>query len=108
MAASHPLAVGGALLRRYCNCASAEDCSCGLKPTKSGWSVPALAQLQQLMGQTRSVATAAQRMGRTVHDCNRALDVLIARTPPHALAVLEAQSARKWREARRKPARRPQ
>lgn len=104
MAASHALALGGALLRRYCSCASATDCSCGLKPAKSGWSVPALAQLQQLMIEQRSVSAAARRMGRTVQDCNRALDVLIARTPPHALAVLEAQSARKWREARKKPA----
>lgn len=104
MAAWHALAMGGALLRRYCACPSAEPCSCGLKPAKSGWSVPALAQLQQLMAETRSVAVAARRMGRTVHDCNRALDVLIARTQPHALAVLEAQSARSWREARKKPA----
>lgn len=104
MAASHALAMGGALLRRYCSCPAGTDCVCGLKPTRSGWSAKSLARLQDLMTQLRSVSAAAQRMGRTTHDCNRALDVMIARTPQHALAVLEAQSGRKWREARKKPA----
>jgi Asp-tRNA(Asn)/Glu-tRNA(Gln) amidotransferase A subunit family amidase len=104
MAASHALAMGGALLRRFCSCNAMEPCRCGLKPSRSGWSVEALMRLRALVRELRSVSAAASRMGRTVHDCNRALDVLIARTPTHALAVLEAQSTRKWREARKKPA----
>ncbi|RYE61087.1 MAG: hypothetical protein EOP20_00695 [Hyphomicrobiales bacterium] len=106
MAASHALAMGGALLRRFCSCPARTTCVCGLKPTKSGWSAPALAELKLAMNDLRSVSVVAVRLNRTTHDCNRALDVLIGRTPQHALAVLEAQSARKWREARRKPARR--
>lgn len=108
MAAEHALAMGGRLIRRYCSCASAEPCTCGLKPRKSGWTAKELAALQATMKQLASVSAAALKLQRTTHDCNRALDVLVGRTPAHALAVLETQTARKWREARKKPARRPQ
>lgn len=101
MAAEHALAMGGRLLRRYCSCASAEPCSCGLKRAKSGWTVPALARLQQLMSEHRSIAVIAPMLGRTHHDCSRALDVLTCRTPTQALAMLEAQSTRTKREAAR-------
>lgn len=105
MAAAHALALGGALVRRFCSCDPRGECGCGLKRTRSGWSVPALAELSLLMKQHGSVAAVALQTRRTVHDCNRALDELLGRSPTHALAVLEMQSARKWREARRKPAR---
>lgn len=104
MAASHALALGGRLVRRYCSCEPRTPCVCGLKPTRSGWSAPALAELKLAMKQLGSVTATAHRLNRTTHDCNRALDALIARTPTHALAVLEAQSARSWREARKKAA----
>jgi hypothetical protein len=93
MAASHAIAMGHALLRRFCGCAFERACKCGGEPSRSGWTVESLSELQQLMREHGSVQTAALLLNRTVRECNIALDRLISRSPVHALAVLEARAA---------------
>lgn len=100
MAAVHALALGGRLIRRFCHCALEQLCRCGLQPSRSGWSVAGLIELQQLMAEHGSVATAARLLNRTLQDCNIALDRLMGRTPAHALAALEAWAERRQREGR--------
>lgn len=95
MAASHAIAMGPVLLRRFCSCELERVCQCGGEPSKSGWTVEGLTELKELMREHGSVQTAALLLNRTVHDCNIALDRLMSRTPVHALAVLEAWAARR-------------
>lgn len=101
MAASHALAMGPALLRRFCSCELERACTCDAEPSLSGWSVEALTELWELMRLHGSAATAAHLMRRTLRDCNVALDALLGATPTHALARLEAQAAKNLRTPRR-------
>lgn len=95
MAASHALAMGPALMRRFCSCDFTAPCRCGQEPPKSGWTVHGLAHLWDLMKEHGSLAIAAQLLDRTQHDCNIALDALLGATPAHALARLEARVERR-------------
>lgn len=95
MAAAHALALGPALVRRFCGCGAANDCRCGLPRPQTGWTVDGLAELRQLMREHGSLETVAYLTARTRHECNLALDALLGATPVHALARLEAQAARR-------------
>lgn len=82
------------VIRRFCECGVHNRCSCGRPPRVTGWTVAKLAELRELMRDHGSVAIAAARIDETVHECNRALNALLGRTPAHALAALEAAKAR--------------
>lgn len=100
MAASHALAMGPALLRRFCRCDFVSPCGCGQEPPRSGWTVAGLTGLRDLYREHRSLTRVAALTSRRQHDCNVALDALLGRTPTHALAVLEAQAAKNLRVPR--------
>lgn len=95
MAAGHALALGPALVRRFCACDFVSPCRCGLEPPKSGWTVAALTEVRDLMREHRSLAVVASLTSRTRRDCNIALDALLGATPTHALARLEARAERR-------------
>lgn len=100
MAATHAIAMGSALLRRFCSCGVDNDCRCGLPRRLTGWTVEGLAELRQLMREHHSLDVVASLIGETKHECNKALDALLGATPTHALARLEAQSAKNLRAPR--------
>ncbi len=95
MAASHALAMGSALLRRFCSCGVDSACRCGLPRRLTGWTVEGLTELRELMREHHSLYTVAALIGETTHECNKALDALLGATPTHALARLEAKAARR-------------
>lgn len=100
MAASHAIAMGPALLRRFCSCGVDNDCRCGLPRRMTGWTAGSLGELRHLMREHGSLDVVAALLGETKHECNKALDALLGATPTHALARLEAQAAKNVRVPR--------
>lgn len=88
-AAGAALLTSAGIVRRYCDCGVRQSCRCGLPLASSGWSVAGLTDLRDLMREHGSLKTVARLSGRSVRECNRALNALLGRTPVHALAALE-------------------
>lgn len=94
--AADALMTSAGMLRRYCACGVINRCGCGLPVAASGWSVAGLQDLRDLMREHGSLHAVAALTGRSVRECNRALNALIGRTPAHALAALEGHDP-DWR-----------
>jgi hypothetical protein len=82
----------GALIRRYCGCGALNRCCCGLPKPDSGWTVERLQELQALRHEGHSVSDCAFQLGQDAQRVNIAINVMMGRTPAHALAVLERQA----------------
>lgn len=93
--ATTPDALGAHFVRQYCRCASAAVCDCDLPQRQSVWTVESLQQLRQRRLAGYDLNQAAQAAGVTLQECNQALDALLGRSALHALALLEAQAARR-------------